>query len=98
MPQLLTADLVVETARIVDRDMRARFGLPAPRLVLAGLNPHAGEAGTMGTEDRDVLAPAIERLRAEGIRITGPHPADTLFHARARATYDVALARPTTRP
>ncbi|SFU29976.1 4-hydroxythreonine-4-phosphate dehydrogenase [Methylobacterium sp. 174MFSha1.1] len=92
VPELLTADLVVETARIVDRDMRARFGLPAPRLVLAGLNPHAGEAGTMGTEDRDVLAPAIESLRAEGIAITGPHPADTLFHARARATYDVALA------
>ncbi|GJD63275.1 4-hydroxythreonine-4-phosphate dehydrogenase PdxA [Methylobacterium frigidaeris] len=92
VPELLTADLVVETARIVDRDMRARFGLSAPRLVLAGLNPHAGEAGTMGTEDRDVLAPAIERLRAEGIAITGPHPADTLFHARARATYDVALA------
>ncbi|MBK3397878.1 MULTISPECIES: 4-hydroxythreonine-4-phosphate dehydrogenase PdxA [Methylobacterium] len=92
VPDLLTADLVVETARIVDRDLRSRFGLAAPRLVLAGLNPHAGEAGTMGTEDRDVLAPAVERLRAEGIAITGPHPADTLFHARARATYDVALA------
>ncbi len=92
VPELLTADLVVETARIVESGMRTRFGLSAPRLVLAGLNPHAGEAGTMGTEDRDVLAPAIERLRAEGIRITGPHPADTLFHARARATYDVALA------
>ncbi|KMO44466.1 4-hydroxythreonine-4-phosphate dehydrogenase [Methylobacterium tarhaniae] len=92
VPELLTADLVVETARIVERDMRARFGLGQPRLVLAGLNPHAGEAGTMGTEDRDVLAPAIERLRAEGIAITGPHPADTLFHARARAAYDVALA------
>ncbi|MGX7705335.1 4-hydroxythreonine-4-phosphate dehydrogenase PdxA [Methylobacterium sp. Gmos1] len=92
VPELLTAELVVEIARIVDRDMRARFGLASPRLVLAGLNPHAGEAGTMGTEDRDVLAPAIERLRAEGIAITGPHPADTLFHARARATYDVALA------
>ena len=92
VPDLLTADLVVETARIIDRDLRSRFGLAAPRLVLAGLNPHAGEAGTMGTEDRDVLAPAVERLRAEGIAITGPHPADTLFHARARATYDVALA------
>lgn len=92
VPELLTTNLVVETARIVDRDMRARFGLSAPRLVLAGLNPHAGESGTMGTEDRDVLAPAITRLREEGIAITGPHPADTLFHARARATYDVALA------
>ncbi|KMO19047.1 4-hydroxythreonine-4-phosphate dehydrogenase PdxA [Methylobacterium platani] len=92
VPDLLTTDLVVETARIVDHDMRTRFGLARPRLVLAGLNPHAGEAGTMGTEDRDVLAPAVASLQAEGIAITGPHPADTLFHARARATYDVALA------
>ena len=60
--------------------------------MLAGLNPHAGEAGTIGHEDRDVLAPAVARLRAEGIDIRGPLPADTLFHARARQTYDVALA------
>ncbi|GJD47651.1 D-erythronate 4-phosphate dehydrogenase [Methylobacterium crusticola] len=92
VPDLLTVDLVVETARIVDRDMRRRFGLDRPRLVLAGLNPHAGEAGSMGHEDRDVLAPAVARLREEGVAITGPHPADTLFHARARAAYDVALA------
>lgn len=92
VPELLTQDLVVETARIVARDLRQRFGLPEPRLVLAGLNPHAGEAGTIGTEDRDVLAPAVARLRAEGIAISGPLPADTLFHARARATYDAALA------
>ncbi|WP_298966655.1 4-hydroxythreonine-4-phosphate dehydrogenase PdxA [uncultured Methylobacterium sp.] len=92
VPDLLTADLVVETARIVDRDMRGRFGIAAPRLVLAGLNPHAGEAGSIGTEDRDVLTPAVESLRREGIDIRGPLSADTLFHARARATYDVALA------
>ncbi|MCJ2015795.1 4-hydroxythreonine-4-phosphate dehydrogenase PdxA [Methylobacterium sp. J-076] len=92
VPALLTQALVEETARIVDRDLRERFGLSAPRLVLAGLNPHAGEAGTMGHEDRDVLAPAVARLRAEGIDIRGPLPADTMFHARARATYDVALA------
>ena len=92
VPELLTQDLVERTARIVAQDLKARFGLAAPRLVLAGLNPHAGEAGTMGTEDRDVLAPAVERLRAEGLDIRGPLPADTLFHARARATYDVALA------
>ncbi|MHB2206794.1 4-hydroxythreonine-4-phosphate dehydrogenase PdxA [Methylobacterium sp. CM6257] len=92
VPGLLTQDLVEETARIVARDLRERFGLPEPRLVLAGLNPHAGEAGTIGHEDRDVLAPAVARLRAQGIDVRGPLPADTLFHARARRTYDVALA------
>ena len=91
VPDLLTQDLVEQTARIVDADLRRRFGLVHPRLVLSGLNPHAGEAGTMGTEDRDVLAPAVARLRAEGIDIRGPLPADTLFHPRARAAYDVAL-------
>jgi len=92
VPGLLTQELVEEIARIVARDLRDRFGLAEPRLVLAGLNPHAGEAGTIGHEDRDVLAPAVARLRAAGIDIRGPLPADTLFHARARATYDVALA------
>ena len=92
VPGLLTQALVEETARIVARDLRERFGLPEPRLVLAGLNPHAGESGTIGHEDRDVLAPAVARLRSEGIDIRGPLPADTLFHARARTAYDVALA------
>lgn len=92
VPGLLTQDLVEETARIIVRDLRGRFGLAKPRLVLAGLNPHAGESGTIGSEDRDVLAPAVARLRAEGIDIRGPLPADTLFHAQARETYDVALA------
>ena len=91
VPDLLTQELVERTARVVHADLRARFGLEAPRLVLSGLNPHAGESGTMGTEDRDVLAPAVAALRAEGIDIRGPLPADTLFHERARATYDVAL-------
>ena len=92
VPGLLTQALVEDTARIVARDLRERFGLPEPRLVLAGLNPHAGESGTIGHEDRDVLAPAVARLRAEGIDIRGPLPADTLFHARARQGYDVVLA------
>ncbi|TDR89239.1 4-hydroxythreonine-4-phosphate dehydrogenase PdxA [Enterovirga rhinocerotis] len=92
VPALLTADLIVETARIVAHDLATRFGIAAPRLALAGLNPHAGEGGAMGTEDRDIVAPAIERLRAEGIAASGPHPADTLFHPRARERYDVALA------
>ena len=92
VPGLLTQELVEETVRITVQDLKGRFGLTEPRLVLAGLNPHAGEAGTIGTEDRDVLAPAVARLRGEGIDIRGPLPADTLFHARARETYDVALA------
>ncbi|MFY9293242.1 MAG: 4-hydroxythreonine-4-phosphate dehydrogenase PdxA [Methylorubrum rhodinum] len=91
VPDLLTQALVERTARIVEADLRTRFGYEKPRLVLSGLNPHAGEAGTMGTEDRDVLAPAVAALRSEGIDIRGPLPADTLFHERARATYDVAL-------
>ncbi|WP_019905215.1 4-hydroxythreonine-4-phosphate dehydrogenase PdxA [Methylobacterium sp. 77] len=91
VPELLTQDLVVRTARIVAHDLRERFGIARPRLVLSGLNPHAGEAGTMGTEDRDVLEPAVAQLQDEGIDIRGPLPADTLFHPRARAAYDVAL-------
>lgn len=87
----LSTDLIVATARIVAADLRARFGLPSPRLVVAGLNPHAGEDGAMGREEIEVMRPAIERLRAEGIDVRGPLPADTLFHARARETYDAAL-------
>lgn len=91
VPARFTRELVVETARIVAHDMAARFGLARPRLVLCGLNPHAGEAGTIGREDEDVGAPAVAALRAEGIDIRGPLPADTLFHPAARATYDVAI-------
>ncbi|GJD94245.1 4-hydroxythreonine-4-phosphate dehydrogenase PdxA [Methylobacterium iners] len=91
VPELLTGDLVTRTARIVAADLTRCFGIERPRLVLSGLNPHAGEAGTMGTEDRDVLEPAVLALQNEGIDIRGPLPADTLFHERARATYDVAL-------
>jgi 4-hydroxythreonine-4-phosphate dehydrogenase len=92
VPRRLTSDLIVETGRIVARDLRERFGVANPRLALAGLNPHAGESGTMGSEDEAVVRPAVERLVAEGIAAHGPVPADTLFHARARATYDAALA------
>ena len=88
----LTSDLVVETGRIVARDLRDRFGIARPRLAIAGLNPHAGEDGTLGDEDLTVVRPAVERLKAEGIDARGPLPADSLFHAAARATYDVALA------
>ncbi len=87
----LSIDLVVETGRIVARDLAKRFGIPRPRLAVAGLNPHAGEEGTLGVEDRTIVAPAVARLVAEGINARGPLPADSLFHERARATYDAAL-------
>jgi 4-hydroxythreonine-4-phosphate dehydrogenase len=87
----LSADLIVETGRIVARDLSRRFRLPAPRLVVAGLNPHAGEDGMLGDEDRAIVAPAVARLRAAGIDANGPLPADTLFHAEARSRYDAAL-------
>jgi 4-hydroxythreonine-4-phosphate dehydrogenase len=92
VPEALTTDLIVATGRIVARDLRERFGLASPRLTVAGLNPHAGESGTMGLEDRDVVEPAVAQLRREGIEADGPHPADTLFHARARLRYDAVLA------
>jgi len=88
----LTADLVVETGRIVARDLHERFGIARPRLAIAGLNPHAGEDGALGDEDLTLVRPAVERLKAEGIDARGPLPADSLFHQAARASYDVALA------
>ncbi len=87
----LTSEMIVATARIVVTDMRARFGLATPRLAVSGLNPHAGEGGALGHEDQSIVAPAIATLRAEGIDARGPLPADTMFHAAARATYDCAL-------
>jgi 4-hydroxythreonine-4-phosphate dehydrogenase len=87
----LSAELVVETGRIVARDLATRFGLAKPRLAIAGLNPHAGEEGTLGEEDRTIVAPAVARLIADGIDARGPLPADTMFHDQARARYDAAL-------
>jgi 4-hydroxythreonine-4-phosphate dehydrogenase len=88
----LTTDLIVETGRIVARDMRARFDIARPRLAIAGLNPHAGEQGALGAEDLAVVQPAVQRLVAEGIDARGPLSADSMFHQAARETYDVALA------
>jgi 4-hydroxythreonine-4-phosphate dehydrogenase len=89
--QHLSIDLVTETGRIVARDLADRFRIAHPRLVVAGLNPHAGENGTLGDEDLTIVAPAVARLVADGIDAIGPLPADTLFHAEARARYDAAL-------
>ncbi|WMS44305.1 4-hydroxythreonine-4-phosphate dehydrogenase PdxA [Acuticoccus sp. MNP-M23] len=91
VPAALTADEIIETGRIVARALRQDFGIGSPRIAVAGLNPHAGEDGKMGTEDRDIIAPAVATLQADGIAAFGPLSADTLFHARARATYDAAL-------
>jgi 4-hydroxythreonine-4-phosphate dehydrogenase len=88
----LSSDLIVRTGRIVARDLTARFGVARPRLAIAGINPHAGEDGALGTEDRDLVEPAVERLKSEGIEARGPLPADALFHTAARAGYDAALA------
>jgi 4-hydroxythreonine-4-phosphate dehydrogenase len=87
----LTSNLIVETGRIVAHDLCRRFGLARPRLAIAGLNPHAGEAGTLGEEDEAIVAPAVARLVAEGIDAKGPLPADSMFHQAARASYDAAL-------
>ena len=92
VPSLITAGDIDFTVRVMTEALRRDFGCPAPRIAVAGLNPHAGENGTMGTEDRDVIAPAIERLKAEGFDVRGPLSADTLFHAAARETYDAVLA------
>jgi 4-hydroxythreonine-4-phosphate dehydrogenase len=92
VPRRLTTDLILRTGRIVAHDLAKRFGIASPRLAVAGLNPHAGENDTLGFEDRAIIAPAVLRLRAEGIAASGPFPADTLFHVRARASYDVVLA------
>jgi len=87
----LSSELIVTTARIVVADLKARFGLANPRLAVTGLNPHAGEDGSLGTEDQSIVAPAVEILRRDGIEIRGPLPADTLFHDAARKTYDCAI-------
>jgi 4-hydroxythreonine-4-phosphate dehydrogenase len=92
VPRRLDCDLIVTTGRIVERDLRERFGIARPRLAVAGLNPHAGEDGALGPEDLAVVKPAVDALRAAGIDARGPLPADTMFHAAARASYDAALA------
>jgi 4-hydroxythreonine-4-phosphate dehydrogenase len=87
----LTTDLIVSTARIAAAGLKSRFGLAHPRLAISGLNPHAGEDGTIGTEETTVIAPAIEILRGDGIDVRGPLPADTMFHDAARKDYDCAI-------
>ena len=91
VPGALTEELVIETCRIIAADLTQKFGIAAPRLAVAGLNPHAGEDGAIGTEDRDIIHPATIQLRKDGIDAFGPLPADTMFHDAARKRYDVAV-------
>ena len=92
VPAAITAALIEETVRITAADLTHRFGIARPRIAVAGLNPHAGEGGTLGREEIDIIAPAIAVLCLEGFDVTGPYSGDTLFHGTARARYDVAVA------
>jgi 4-hydroxythreonine-4-phosphate dehydrogenase len=88
---LLDGDRILTAARITVEALKRDFAIARPRLAVAGLNPHAGEAGLFGREEIEVIEPALKLLRAEGIRVQGPFPADTMFHLSARAGYDAAL-------
>ena len=91
VPERLSIELIVSRARTTERGLQRNFGIAHPRLAIAGLNPHAGEGGALGREEIDIIVPALEQLRAEGMAIEGPLAADTMFHPRARARYDAAL-------
>jgi 4-hydroxythreonine-4-phosphate dehydrogenase len=87
----LSTGLIVSTVRIVAAGLTSHFGIARPRIAVAGLNPHAGEDGSLGDEERTILAPALQILRGDGIAVSGPRPADTMFHGAARKTYDCAV-------
>jgi 4-hydroxythreonine-4-phosphate dehydrogenase len=87
----LTVEAIIVKARIAAQVLRSRFGVAQPRLAIAGVNPHAGEDGTLGREEIDIVIPAIAALRAEGWDVAGPKSPDAMFHPRARETYDVAI-------
>ena len=92
VPGLVTPALIAETARIVAHDLRTRFGIATPRIGVCGLNPHAGESGSIGTEDRDIILPTVLALQAEGIAVDGPFSADTAFHLPNWRRYDAVIA------
>jgi 4-hydroxythreonine-4-phosphate dehydrogenase len=92
VPATLTAELLADTLRITHDALIRDFAIDAPRIAVAGLNPHAGEGGKMGMEEIELITPVLERLRRDGLNLSGPHSADTMFHAPARARYDAAVA------
>ncbi|USG59984.1 4-hydroxythreonine-4-phosphate dehydrogenase PdxA [Sneathiella marina] len=91
VPALLSADLLTHVISTAHRDLNYRFGIANPRIVVAGLNPHAGEDGSIGTEEVDIISPAIKNLQQSGMDVKGPFPADSLFHKAARGKYDAAI-------
>lgn len=91
VPERLSVDLIVARGRTTERGLIRNFGIGAPRIAIAGLNPHAGEGGAIGREEIEIVQPAIDQLRAEGIAVSGPHSPDTMFHERARKEYDAAI-------
>ena len=91
VPNALSKELIEAQTRISAHGLSRWFGLPKPRIGITGLNPHAGEGGSMGTEEIEFITPAIQTLKAEGFDVTGPLPADTLFHEEARANYDIIM-------
>lgn len=92
VPGAISGKLIDETVRIVEKDLRERFGIARPRIAVAGLNPHAGEDGTIGLEEVRIIAPALDALRKDGLDVTGPLSADTLFHPPHWRQYDVVIA------
>jgi 4-hydroxythreonine-4-phosphate dehydrogenase len=91
VPEALSVEAIVAKGRAAIRGLQRQFGIAAPRVAVAGLNPHAGEDGALGREEIDIIVPAIERLREEGYSLTGPHPPDILFSEQRRRSYDLAL-------
>jgi 4-hydroxythreonine-4-phosphate dehydrogenase len=92
VPAALNEGLILKTLLTTARDLSRYFALARPRIAVTGLNPHAGEDGTLGDEETDIIIPAIDAARRQGLDVTGPHPADALFHGEARRSYDVAVA------
>ena len=92
VPQVISQDLIIQVATILHDDLQNKFGIAYPRILVAGLNPHAGENGHLGKEEMDIIIPALKQLQAKGMRITGPFPADTLFQPFMLKDADAVLA------
>lgn len=92
VPAALTYEKLIQTIKITDRDLKQYFNIQSPHIAVTGLNPHAGEDGNLGHEEQNVIIPTIKQLQSEGLNVTGPYPADTIFHAGIRKTYDVVIA------
>ncbi|PKO87378.1 MAG: 4-hydroxythreonine-4-phosphate dehydrogenase PdxA [Betaproteobacteria bacterium HGW-Betaproteobacteria-12] len=92
VPAAITPKVLEQTLRILHADLRSKYGLAAPRILVAGLNPHAGEGGYLGREEIDVITPVLDKLRGEGLQLSGPHPADTMFTPPVLAGGDAVLA------